>query len=272
MPATRIIVTDTPPAIDARRGVIIPSFNSGPLLAETVREVLAFWRPVIVVIDGSTDGSGRSIAEASQGVAGLHVLTSTKNEGKGAAVASGLRFAAGHGITHAAVFDADGQHHAPDLPRFMEASRQNPWAMILGLPVFGPDAPLIRIFGHRLANFFCALETCGGGIGDSLFGFRIYPVQPALEVFRKTRGARGFDVETRLAVRLCWGGVPAVNLETPVRYRTRASGGISHYRYVRDNLLMVRTHAALLAGAAIRYPSLMLRRIASQSPRGARDC
>ncbi len=259
------------PVIDTRRGVVIPSYNSGPLLAETVRQVLEVWRPVIVVIDGSTDGSDRSVTALAATTPGLHVLTSTENLGKGCAIASGMRHAADQGLTHVAVFDADGQHHAPDLPRFIEASRENSPAMILGRPVFGPDAPRMRIFGHHLANFFSALETCGGGIGDVLFGFRVYPVVPALEVLRQPRRARGFDVETQLAVRLSWAGVPCVNLETPVIYRPKGAGGISHYRYWRDNILMIRTHAKLLAGAAFRYPALVLRRLAPLLPRFKRE-
>ncbi len=255
--------TAAPPESDARRGVVMPSYNSGRLLAATVREVLAVWRPVIVVVDGSTDGSGAEVADLAAAIPGLHLLESFENQGKGCAIASGLRFAADLGLTHAAVFDADGQHHAPDLPRFMEASRREPEAMILGVPIFGPDAPRVRIAGHVLANFFSAVETCGGGIGDSLFGFRVYPVMPALEVFRQMRGGRGFDAETQLAVRLCWSGIRAVDVPTPVRYRAAADGGISHFRYLRDNLVLVRAHAALLAGAARRYPSLALRRLKS---------
>lgn len=251
-----------PVAIDSKRGVIIPSYNSGLLLEQTVRQVIAHWRPVIVVVDGSTDGSADPVVALARTESGLHVLVSEANEGKGAAVASGMRFAADAGLTHAAVFDADGQHNAPDLPRFMKASREHPEAMILGLPVFGDDAPRLRVFGHHVANAFTAVETCAGGIGDALCGLRVYPVLPAIGVFRSVRGARGFGVETHLAVRLSWQGVPAINLPTPVRYVSRTAGGISHYRYLRDNAAMVRTHATLLAGAILRYPRLIARGVA----------
>lgn len=254
-----------PVVIDNRRGVIIPTYNTGPLLGQTVRDVLAVWRPVIVVVDGSTDGSADEVIALARTEPGLHVLIAKKNEGKGAAIASGLRFAAEAGLTHAAVFDADGQHHAPDIPRFMEASRANPDAMILGVPVFGEDAPRVRVLGHHVANFFTALETCYGGIGDALCGFRVYPVLPSLEILGSVRGARGFGVETHLAVRLSWQGVPAVNLPTPVRYRPREMGGISHYCYVADNLRMIRIHAGLLAGTAWRLPSLAMRRLSRKS-------
>lgn len=252
-----------PVAIDSKRGVIIPTYNSGRLLEETVRQVIANWRPVIVVVDGSTDGSDDPVVALAGSEPGLHVLVSDKNEGKGAAVASGMRFAADAGLTHAAVFDADGQHNAPDLPRFMQASRDRPQAMILGLPVFGKEAPRLRVLGHHLANAFTALETCGGGIGDALCGLRVYPVLQAIAIFRSVRGARGFGVETQLAVRLSWQGVPAVNIPTAVSYVSLEDGGISHYRYLRDNAAMVVTHAMLLAGAIRRYPKLIARRTAS---------
>lgn len=237
---------DLPP-LDAHRGVIIPSFNSGPQLEKTVREILTLWRPIIVIIDGSSDGSDVSVRSMAASIPGLHILSSEKNQGKGCAIMSGMRLAADKGLSHVATFDADGQHHAPDLPRFMAASQKNPSAMILGCPIFGADAPRIRVWGHRLANFFSTLETCGAGLGDSLFGFRIYPVFPSLSVFRKIRGIHGFDVETQLAVRLAWKGIPAITLDTPVYYRTKAEGGISHFHYVRDNSLLIQAHALLLA-------------------------
>lgn len=240
-----------PPAVDPRRGVIIPSYNSGPILADTVRQVLARWLPVIVVIDGSTDGSEIPLDGISGRAPGLHVLRLARNGGKGAAVHEAMRAAAALGLTHAATFDADGQHFADDIPRFMGVSAANPQSMVLGDPVFGPDAPPERVIARRAANFFARIES-GGQIGDSLFGFRVYPIGPALEVMGNTRHGRGYDFETHLAVHLSWLGVPAINIPTPVRYPARVAGGVSHYRYTRDNILLARRHAALLGGALAR--------------------
>lgn len=245
--------------IDPQRAVIIPSYNSGPLLEQTVRSVLAFWRPVVVILDGSTDGSGDPVVELSRRERGLHVLAHTGNAGKGAAVYAALNFAADRCWTHAAVIDADGQHEAQDLPRFMQASREAPPAMIMGIPIFGPDAPPIRVLGHRIADFWASLETPGKSIGNSLFGFRVYPVLPAIKVMRETRGGRGFDFDTQLAVRLAWEDIPIVNLTTAVRYPSVALEGISHFRYVRDNLLLIRTHASLLLRAPAQYKKFIAR-------------
>jgi glycosyltransferase involved in cell wall biosynthesis len=169
---------------DPHRGVIIPSYNSGPLLESTVCAVLETWRPVVVVVDGSTDGSEQRIRDLAARQKDLRVISHPVNRGKGAAVLTGLEFAQSEGWTHAAVFDADGQHETSDLPGFMAASRLHRQAMILGRPVFGPDAPTVRVVGRRAGNWFANLETWWGGIDDSLFGLRVYPVGPALETLR----------------------------------------------------------------------------------------
>jgi len=241
---------------DPHRGVIIPTYNSGALLERTVRSVLRVWRPVVVVVDGSTDGSEQSIRNLAGAEDGLHLVVLSPNAGKGAAVLAGLDFAAAQGWTHAAVFDADGQHEAADLPRFMRAAQMHPQAMVLGRPVFGPDAPALRVVGRRVGNWFAHLETWWGGIDDSLFGLRVYPVGPARDILRSIRGGRRFDFDTQLAVRLYWRGVPPVNLPTQVRYHPPDRGGVSHFHYLRDNLLLARAHGALLLRSLFLAPRL----------------
>lgn len=242
---------------DPHRGVIIPTYNSGPMLERTVRGVLEAWRPVVVVVDGSTDGSEESVLALASRQKDLHVLSLPTNRGKGAAVLSGLEWAAARGWTHAAVFDADGQHEAADLPRFMENSQAHPWAMILGRPVFGADAPALRVIGRRAGNWFANLETWWGGIDDSLFGLRVYPVGPARDILRSIRGGRRFDFDTQLAVRLYWRGVPPLNLPTRVHYHPARNGGVSHFDYLRDNLLLARIHAGLVLHSFLLAPRLL---------------
>jgi glycosyltransferase involved in cell wall biosynthesis len=219
---------DAPPVpLDPRRCVVIPSYNSGPRLEQTVREVMAVWQPVIVVIDGSTDGSNLPVVELAAKEVGLHVLAQPGNTGKGAAVFAAFNYAVDRGLTHAAVFDADGQHGPADLPRFMEAAKENPLALIMGAPEFGDDAPTAHVAGHALADFFARVETLSPSLGDSLFGFRVYPIFSTIKAMRLIRGGRRFDFDTQMAVRLSWLGVPSINLPAQVRYpadRTRRRG------------------------------------------------
>ncbi|HUM07951.1 MAG TPA: glycosyltransferase family 2 protein, partial [Acidocella sp.] len=170
---------------------------------------------------------------------------------KGAAVLDGLRAAAAAGFTHVLVMDADGQHPAAGIAEFMGISQQNPQAMILGLPQFDASAPRIRVIGRRISNVLARLETqCD--IGDALFGFRVYPLVPLLEVMAASRHMRRYDFDTEAVVRLCWRGVPVINRPVPVRYFTPAQGGVSHFRYGRDNLLLAAMHARLIAAALSR--------------------
>jgi glycosyltransferase involved in cell wall biosynthesis len=243
--------------------VLIPSFNTGAKLVETAAAARRFWRPVWVVIDGSTDGSGEALAQAAAGVEGLRVLCRPRNGGKGAALLDGLRDAAAQGFTHVLTMDADGQHPAALIPEFMAQSRQHPEAMILGAPVFDASAPAVRVHGRRISNGWVALETLGGGIGDALFGFRVYPVAELRAIMERSRWMRRFDFDTEAVVRLSWAGVPAINLAAPVRYLSREEGGVSHFRYLRDNALLGWMHARLMAGFALRLPRLLARRLRS---------
>ncbi len=151
------------------------------------------------------------------------------------------------GFTHVLTLDADGQHNAADIPRMMAISAARPDAMVLGRPIFDASAPAVRVAGRRVANLLANIETLWAGIGDSLFGFRVYPIVPLLRAFRATRWMRRFDFDPEAAIRLCWMGVPPVNFATQVRYFRPDEGGVSHFRYLRDNLLLSFMFLRLLA-------------------------
>jgi glycosyltransferase involved in cell wall biosynthesis len=240
--------------------VIVPSFNTGARLVDTVREARRFWEPVWVVLDGSTDGSDAALSRVATQDRALRVLALPRNRGKGSAVLHGLQAAQAAGFTHALTMDADGQHPAASIPAFMAASAAAPDAMILGRPVFDASAPRVRVRGRRISNWWADLETLGAGIGDSLCGFRVYPIAPLLAVMHSTRWMRRFDFDPEAAVRLCWCGVAPVNLPAPVRYLRPEAGGVSHFQYGRDNALLTWMHARLAVGAVSRLPRLLARR------------
>jgi hypothetical protein len=241
--------------------VLIPSYDTGPRLLETVRAARAQWNPVWVVIDGSTDGSGEQMLALAREDAGTRVLLLALNRGKGAAVLHGLREAAAYGYTHALTMDADGQHPAESIPAFMAASQRAPAALVLGRPVFDASAPRIRVVGRRISNWWANLETLWAGIGDSLFGMRVYPIRSLLAVMETHRWMRRFDFDVEAAVRLVWQGLEPVNLDTPVRYFRPEEGGVSHFRYGRDNLLLSWMHTRLFLSFLLRLPGLVLRRL-----------
>ena len=242
--------------------VLIPSYNPGDRALETVRAARTQWDPVWVIVDGSTDGSAEKLSAMARSDPGLRVLVRERNGGKGAALLDGLIAARRQGFTHALTMDADGQHPADRIGAFMNASTAAPEAMILGDPVFDASAPPIRLRGRRIANWCTNLETLWAGVHDTLFGFRVYPISPLIEVMQRSRWMRRFDFDPEAVVRLTWRGMPVVNLPAPVLYFTAEEGGVSHFNYWRDNVLLTSMYLRLFAGFVIRLPLLIARRIA----------
>ncbi|HEY5812725.1 MAG TPA: glycosyltransferase, partial [Terrimicrobiaceae bacterium] len=107
----------------------MPSYNSGPLLARTVLEALEHWRPVWVVLDGSTDSSIAEARHLAQQHGDVRLFSLEHNHGKGAATLVAMRAALQAGYSHALVFDSDGQHPADQIGPFMQISIEHPKAM-----------------------------------------------------------------------------------------------------------------------------------------------
>ena len=245
--------------------VLIPSYNPGPKVYATVRAAMERWNPVWVVVDGSTDDSAARLQALAAALPGLRVLVLPQNRGKGAAVLHGLRHAAALGFTHALTMDSDGQHPADRIPDLMRLSQARPDAMVLGCPVFDASAPLLRVRGRKISNAWVNLETLWAGIGDSLYGFRVYPIDPLIRIMSRHRWMRRFDFDAEAVVRLSWRGVPATNVAAPVRYFRADEGGVSHFNYWRDNVLLTWMHMRLFVGFCVRLPVLIARRLARRS-------
>jgi hypothetical protein len=157
--------------------------------------------------------------------------------------------------------DADCQHPADRIPAFMKASMENPAALVLGKPVFDASAPRLRVMGRQISNWCANLETLWEGIGDSLFGMRVYPAGLLLQIMESQIWMRRFDFDVEAAVRLVWRGARPINLPARVRYFRPEEGGVSHFNYLRDNLLLSWMHLRLSAGFLLRLPLLLARKI-----------
>jgi glycosyltransferase involved in cell wall biosynthesis len=241
--------------------VLIPSYNPGRAVLSTVQEARRHWNPVWVVVDGSTDGTTGQLQALAAGDPGLRVCVLSHNQGKGAAVLAGITQAAQEGFTHALCMDSDGQHPAALIAQFMQASQSAPASMVLGVPVFDASAPALRVKGRKVSNWWANLETFWTGIGDSLYGFRVYPIAPLRRIMLRQRWMRRFDFDPEAAVRLAWDGVTPVNLPAPVKYLRPDEGGVSHFNYWRDNRLLTWMHFRLMVEFVVRLPLFCLKKI-----------
>jgi polyprenyl-phospho-N-acetylgalactosaminyl synthase len=231
-----------------RPAALIPTYNNPLTIERVVRDIRAHIQHVLVIDDGSGP-EGRAACEAVQRAGLASVVHRERNGGKGAAVKTGLIALRERGFTHAFQVDADGQHAIADMPRFLAAAETNPAALVLGCPVFDASAPLARRWGRMLTTFWTHVETLGPVINDSMCGFRVYPLEPALRAC-----ARGdaMDFDPEIAVRIAWDGVPVLNLATRVRYVGASDGGVSHFRLFRDNVLISWMHTRMVMTAMLR--------------------
>jgi glycosyltransferase involved in cell wall biosynthesis len=254
------------PTASTTHGVLIPSYNTGATVYATEAAARAVWNPVWVVVDGSTDGTAAGLQALAAQDPGLQVWLLPHNSGKGAAVLHGLEQARRLGYSHVLTMDSDGQHPASLIPAFMQASIARPDTMVLGRPVFDASAPLLRVRGRRISNAWTNLETLGAGVADSLYGFRVYPLAALQAVRQGLRWMRRFDFDSEAVVRLAWRGVKPVNLDAPVKYLSADEGGVSHFRYGRDNLLLTWMHTRLMIEFMLRLPLLAWWRWRRQPP------
>ncbi len=227
--------------------VIIPSYNTGTaLLEKTVRSALDKGIPVKVVVDGSDDGSDRILDSLKGSDQNLTVLRKAENTGKGDALLQAATVAIDEGFTHGLMMDSDGQHPSNMIHPMLDRAKALPGSLIMGQPVFGDEAPWARVAGRKLTTFWTNIETLWCGLGDTLFGMRVYPLTPFIKAFGQTSFARGFEFDPEIAVRMTWLGCQPIQVKVPVRYLDTNEGGVSHFHYLRDNLKLILLHFRLV--------------------------
>jgi uncharacterized protein (DUF2062 family) len=214
----------------------VSTYNDGTVLAGVVEGVKRHLDAVVVVDDGSTDGTG----EVTGAIAGIEVVRHERTRGKGAALASGFEWARERRFTHAVTIDGDGRHLARDIPLLLEAIRRDPDAIWIGereRTVSG--APAKGRFAGRLSDFWVRAET-GARVPDSRCGFRAYPLERVSDL-RLRASRHAFEVE--VLVKASWTGTALRSL--PV-HAFCPEDRVSHFRPVRDLLAISVLNTRLL--------------------------
>ena len=231
---------------------VVPCYNHGAAVGGVVARLRAQGLPVIVVDDGSDADTARVL----DSLAGIRLFRLRRNAGKGDAVARGLREAGDLGFTHALQVDADGQHDLDDVPRFLERGRAAPHALVCAEPFYDASIPRSRLHGKKITHFWVAIETLGAARGDSMCGYRLYPLASTIRVLKRRRPVRGMGFDIDVMVRLIWAGTPVESVRTHVAY---PADGVSHFRMLRDNARITLTHTRLCIGLLARLPRWLLR-------------
>lgn len=236
---------------------LIPVYNHGATVGATVHALRAHGLPVLLVDDGSDEPTRTTLDALARETDGVELLRLPRNQGKGGAVAAGLRVTRRQGYSHALQVDADGQHDTADAPRFLAAGRAQPQALICGVPVYDASVPRGRLYGRYVTHVCVWLETLSLAIRDSMCGYRLYPLEATCAQLDRHPLPTRMDFDTEIAVRLYWQGLTIANLPTRVIYPEH---GLSHFRLLRDNLRISAMHTRLLLGMLPRLPGLLRRR------------
>lgn len=242
---SRIVLSDNVSVAEseARCVVVAPTFDHAALVPPVLNGLVALHLPVIVIDDGSRDGTPDVLRTWARGdPAQRFVVTHAANQGKANALRTGFAEARRRGFTHAVTIDTDGQHEPTDVGRLVAIARGRPDAIVLGSRSSRtPGYPIAGRVGRALSNHFVWL-TSGVRVSDSQSGLRVYPLEI---VDRLGARAARYAYETEVLVRAGWAGVPII--ETPIECIYRVPGGrVSHFKIGRDTRSAVALHAAML--------------------------
>jgi glycosyltransferase involved in cell wall biosynthesis len=232
--------------------LLIPIYDQPGRIGDVVSRLEPLRLPLLLVDDGSGPHTRAVVDALAARTPWLTLIRRERNGGRGAALKTGYRAAHACGYTHALQLDADGQHDPSQVPALLEAARQDPKALVLGVPVFDASAPASRLYGRWICRAWVWIETLSWTIRDPLCGLRCIPLEPMRALLDERPLADRMEFDVELVVRLAWEGVPVRSVEVQVRY---FDDGVSHYRVLRDNWLLSRLHARLcseLLGRALR--------------------
>jgi glycosyltransferase involved in cell wall biosynthesis len=238
--------------------IVIPVYDHGRAIGPLLARLRPHGVPCLLVDDGSAEDCAAALRTLSAAEPQwLSLLRLDPNQGKGAAVMAGLREAGRRGHSHVLQLDADGQHEAADVPAFLAQAQAEPGAVINGRPVYDESVPRGRLYGRYATHVWVWINTLSFDIADSMCGFRVYPLAPALALIERARIGRRMDFDTEIIVRLHWDGVPVRNRPTRVTY---PDDGVSHFDLWRDNLRISAMHTRLFFGMLWRLPRLLARK------------
>ena len=205
--------------------VVIPAYHEEHHVAEVARRARRQLDHVLVVDDGSNDGTAE---QAESG--GAEVIVHPQNRGKGETIRTGLRYWFDRGMDYIVLLDADGQHLPEEIPRFVDATGQNPDAKIfLGSRM---DDTTSMPFVRRLVNRYMSRRisrACGQEIPDTQCGFRMLHRDLVPDLLG---GADRFDYETEMLLIASRKGCRIVAVPISTVY----SDEVSSINPVRDTL------------------------------------
>jgi glycosyltransferase involved in cell wall biosynthesis len=219
--------------------VLIPAYNESATIRGLAERALAAVPNVIVVDDGSTDGTGAQLA-------GLPVtlLTHERNLGKAQSLWRGLDHAMAQGAGRVVTMDGDGQHNPDDIGRLLHVADLFPKRIVIGARLHDKrNFPPSRYYANQFARFWVSWAA-GDSIADTQSGFRVYPAHLLAQLTHADVSWGRFVFESEVLIAAGARGVRSVAVSIPGIYPPAARR--SHFRPVADIARIVAMVASRL--------------------------
>lgn len=243
---------------------VIPSRNHYLAVASVVQHARACGLPVFLIDDASDEPASSALAALHAPDQGVQVTRLEIRGGKGGAVISGFRLASAAGFTHAVQLDADGQHDLNRLPALLAQAAAWPDAVVSGHARYNSTVSRGRRWGRYFTHMWVWIETLSVTITDSMCGFRVYPLQPVMQLLAAEPVGRFMDFDIEIMVRLSWRGVPVVMMPVDVIY---PPDNTSNFDLLRDNWQITKMHTRLFFTMLWRLPGILRQRVRLGSAR-----
>lgn len=214
-----------------RYAVLIPALNAQRTLPQVVVDARRQLEPVIVIDDGSSDGTG-DVARA----VGATMLRHDVNRGKGAALKTGFAWAMQNGFDGVITLDADGQHLPGEIPKFIDARQETHADLIIGGRAHLFEHMLPRRRNANRFSAWCIAKCSGAKITDSQSGFRFYSAHLLRTLQLHTNR---FDMESEVIVLAGKRGLKILTIDIDLGFVDGLS--TSHYRPLKDTLRIAWT-------------------------------
>lgn len=224
---------------------VVPVYNNPQTVADVVRRCCG-QVPNVLVVD---DGSDRPVQELL-GDSPATVLRYERNQGKGEALRTALKYIVEQRGAWMITLDGDGQHDPADIQAFLPKMQAEPNTVYIGARDFdAPNVPGSSRFGRRFSNFWVQLET-GKALKDTQSGFRAYPT--AL-VSQLPLHSSHYDFEIEVLVRAAWAGLDLQSVPISVWYPPKDER-VSSFDKRKDNLRLTRMHMRLVGRRLVPWP------------------
>jgi glycosyltransferase involved in cell wall biosynthesis len=231
--------------------LVIPAFNEAETIAAVVDQAKPLVDQVIVVDDGSDDDTIQRLQDSD-----TLLIRHEVNQGKAAALESGISEAISQGSEYIITLDGDGQHDPKEIPKLLESAENHPTTIVIAARLKqSHTAPKLRRFANRFADFWVSWAS-GYEVVDSQSGFRLYPAEIFRKIQLETNRERSFVFESEIIIEAANNKIYSISIPVDTIYRTK--GRESHYKPWTDTWRIVRMIALRLLRRGM-YPAGLLR-------------